>query len=190
MQAILRTRVYFCTKFSRNELVRGARTALVIYLRGACALLMSWNSRAVTSTQRLLRGEALPGAERHHGAGASPARHPAQGESVIKYKSPLNVLKDTYDYSCCLARAGEYHHLMTDSPGARRHPRRLDAQLAQDFRRNLDTVLGKLSQPLHLTNTLRCQSHNPAQQPRPSGILTVCCASGSGSTVEARQRRQ
>ena len=24
----------------------------------------------------------------------------APGESVIKYKSPLNVLKDTYDYSC------------------------------------------------------------------------------------------
>ena len=24
----------------------------------------------------------------------------AQGESVIKYKSSLNVLKDTYDYSC------------------------------------------------------------------------------------------
>ena len=25
----------------------------------------------------------------------------AQGESVIKHKSSLNVLKDTYDYSCC-----------------------------------------------------------------------------------------
>jgi hypothetical protein len=25
---------------------------------------------------------------------------PARGESVIKYKSSLNVLKDTYDYSC------------------------------------------------------------------------------------------
>jgi hypothetical protein len=24
----------------------------------------------------------------------------AGGESVIKYKSPLNVLKDTYDYRC------------------------------------------------------------------------------------------
>ena len=24
----------------------------------------------------------------------------AQGESANKYKSPLNVLKDTYDYSC------------------------------------------------------------------------------------------
>ena len=24
----------------------------------------------------------------------------AQGESVIKYKSPLNVLTDTYDHSC------------------------------------------------------------------------------------------
>jgi hypothetical protein len=40
------------------------------------------------------------------------------GESVIKYRSPLNVLKDTYDYSCCLARSYEYNHLMTDSPGA------------------------------------------------------------------------
>jgi hypothetical protein len=42
----------------------------------------------------------------------------AEGESVIKYKSPLNVLKDTYDYSCCLARSYEYNHLMTDPPGA------------------------------------------------------------------------
>jgi hypothetical protein len=42
----------------------------------------------------------------------------ARGESVIKYKSPLNVLKDTYDYSCCLARSYEYNHLRTDSPGA------------------------------------------------------------------------
>jgi hypothetical protein len=43
----------------------------------------------------------------------------ARGESVIKYKSPLNVLKDAYDYSCCLARSYEYNHLMTDPPGAR-----------------------------------------------------------------------
>ena len=42
----------------------------------------------------------------------------AEGESVIKYKSPLNVPKDTYDYSCCLVRSYEYHHLMTDSPRA------------------------------------------------------------------------
>jgi hypothetical protein len=28
----------------------------------------------------------------------------AEGEPVIKYKSTLNVLKDTYDHSCCLAR--------------------------------------------------------------------------------------
>jgi hypothetical protein len=42
----------------------------------------------------------------------------AAGESVIKYKSPLNVLKDTYDHSCCLARSYEYNHLMTDSPWA------------------------------------------------------------------------
>ena len=41
----------------------------------------------------------------------------AQGGSVIKYKSPLNVLKDTnYDYSCCLARSYEYNHLMADPP--------------------------------------------------------------------------
>ena len=40
----------------------------------------------------------------------------AQGESVIKYKSALNVRKDTYDYSCYRARLDEYWHLMTDSP--------------------------------------------------------------------------
>ena len=28
----------------------------------------------------------------------------AEGESVIKYKSTLNVLTDTHDHSCCLAR--------------------------------------------------------------------------------------
>jgi hypothetical protein len=32
-------------------------------------------------------------------AGAIPPRL-AEGESAITYKSPLNVLKDTYDYSC------------------------------------------------------------------------------------------
>jgi hypothetical protein len=42
----------------------------------------------------------------------------AEGEYVIKYKSPLNVLKDTYDHSWCLARSYEYNHLMTDSPWA------------------------------------------------------------------------
>ena len=42
----------------------------------------------------------------------------AQGESAIKYKPPLSVRKDTYDYSFCLARSVEYNHLMTDSPGA------------------------------------------------------------------------
>jgi hypothetical protein len=41
----------------------------------------------------------------------------AEGESVIKYKSSLNVLKDTYDHSCCLARSDEYNHLLADSPG-------------------------------------------------------------------------
>ena len=30
------------------------------------------------------------------------------------------MLKDTYDYSFCLARSVEYNHLMTDSPWARR----------------------------------------------------------------------
>ena len=29
----------------------------------------------------------------------------ARGEPVIKYKPPLNVLKDTYDHSCFLARS-------------------------------------------------------------------------------------
>ena len=63
-------------------------------------------------------------------AWAGPAVYPgipgttiAPGESVIKYTSPLNVLKDTYDYSCCLARSDEYNHLMTDSPWARHGPR-------------------------------------------------------------------
>jgi hypothetical protein len=40
----------------------------------------------------------------------------AKGESVIKYKYPLNVVTDTYDHSCCLACADEYLHLITDSP--------------------------------------------------------------------------
>ena len=37
---------------------------------------------------------ALPG-------GGTRGARLAAGESVIKYKSPLTVLKDTYDYSCC-----------------------------------------------------------------------------------------
>jgi hypothetical protein len=40
----------------------------------------------------------------------------AVGGSVIKYRSPLNVLKGTYDYSCCLARSCIYNLLMTDPP--------------------------------------------------------------------------
>jgi hypothetical protein len=31
---------------------------------------------------------------------AAAAAGLARGESVIKYKSPLNVLKDTYDHNC------------------------------------------------------------------------------------------
>jgi hypothetical protein len=31
----------------------------------------------------------------------------------------LNALKDTYDYSCFLARLDEYRHSMTYAPGAR-----------------------------------------------------------------------
>jgi hypothetical protein len=46
----------------------------------------------------------------------------AQGESVIKCPYPLNVLKDAYDQSCCLARSYEYDHLMTGSPGASTTP--------------------------------------------------------------------
>jgi hypothetical protein len=41
------------------------------------------------------------------------------GESVIKYSSPLNVLKDTYDHICYWARSDEYQHSITDSPTAR-----------------------------------------------------------------------
>jgi hypothetical protein len=38
---------------------------------------------------------------------------------VIKCWYSLNVLKDTYDHSCYLARSYEYQHLMADSPAAR-----------------------------------------------------------------------
>ena len=49
----------------------------------------------------------------------------AQGESVIKCPYPLNVLKDAYDHSCCLARSYEYQHVMADPPAAARAiPRR------------------------------------------------------------------
>ena len=50
----------------------------------------------------------------------------ATGGTVIKFPSPLNVLKDTYDHICYWARSDEYQHLMTDSPAARlsRHRRR------------------------------------------------------------------
>ena len=34
----------------------------------------------------------------------------------------INALKDTYDYSCFLARLDEYRHLMTYLPSARRVP--------------------------------------------------------------------
>ena len=34
----------------------------------------------------------------------------AAGGSVIKFPSPLNVLKDTYDHSCHWARSTEYQH--------------------------------------------------------------------------------
>jgi hypothetical protein len=47
----------------------------------------------------------------------------AAGESVVKYNFPLNVLKGTYDHSCCLARSYEYNHLRTDSPMATPAPR-------------------------------------------------------------------
>ena len=40
----------------------------------------------------------------------------ARGEPAITYKSPPNVLKDTHDYSCCVARPYEYSHPMTDPP--------------------------------------------------------------------------
>jgi hypothetical protein len=43
----------------------------------------------------------------------------AEGASVIKYKSLLNVLKDTHDHSWCLARSYKCNHLMADSPRAR-----------------------------------------------------------------------
>jgi hypothetical protein len=39
----------------------------------------------------------------------------AGGESVIKFPSPLNVLKDTYDYSCYCARLDEWPRAMRRS---------------------------------------------------------------------------
>ena len=44
----------------------------------------------------------------------------AEGDTVIERPSPLNVLNDTYEHSCYHVRSGEYQHLMTVSPGARR----------------------------------------------------------------------
>jgi hypothetical protein len=45
----------------------------------------------------------------------------AEGGPAIKYKSPLNVLEDTYDRSCYRARSYEYCTFkMTNSPRARR----------------------------------------------------------------------
>jgi hypothetical protein len=46
----------------------------------------------------------------------------AAGEPVIKCPSPPNFIEDTYDPICYRARSDEYHHLMTDSPRARRVP--------------------------------------------------------------------
>ena len=40
------------------------------------------------------------------------------GAHLVSCPSSLNVLKDTYDYSCYLAHSDEYRHLMTDSPTA------------------------------------------------------------------------
>jgi hypothetical protein len=42
----------------------------------------------------------------------------AVGESVIKYPSPLNVPKYTYDRSCCWARSDEHQRVMADPPAA------------------------------------------------------------------------
>ena len=52
---------------------------------------------------------------------ARPLARVAEGEYAIHIDDfNLNVLKDTCDYSCFLARLDEYRHLMTYSPGARR----------------------------------------------------------------------
>jgi hypothetical protein len=49
----------------------------------------------------------------------------AADESVIKCPSPLNVLNDTYNYSCYIAHVqmNNYQHLITDSPAASQTPR-------------------------------------------------------------------
>ena len=51
-------------------------------------------------------------------AAAGRAHGVAQGGSVIKWPSPLNVRKYAYNRSCYRARSGEYQHLMTGSPRA------------------------------------------------------------------------
>jgi hypothetical protein len=54
--------------------------------------------------------DGAPGDVHHEAPAAALPRvdlEVAEGESVIKYKSPQNVLKDTYDYSYCLARSYE-----------------------------------------------------------------------------------
>ena len=49
---------------------------------------------------RLARGDSLELRFSRYPVPAVRGQGSARGESAMKYKSSLNVLKDTYDYSC------------------------------------------------------------------------------------------
>jgi hypothetical protein len=49
-----------------------------------------------------------------------PRRVPAWAVEPLRDSPCSNALKDTYDYSCFLARWNEYHRVMTYPPTARR----------------------------------------------------------------------
>ena len=90
----------------------------------AAERLPSLPSRGLALGQpRLARGRHR-GGERWGCDTRPPAAAVAQGESIIKFSSSLNVVKDTYDHSCDGAHSDEYQHVMTDSPVARQ-PRKL-----------------------------------------------------------------
>jgi hypothetical protein len=68
-----------------------ARCAVLAY---ACPWAVAWRAGELAACRQAKLAVVVPAA----GALAGPAAV-AQGESVIKYKSSLNVLTDTYDYS-------------------------------------------------------------------------------------------
>jgi hypothetical protein len=96
----------------------------IVYLpRQGCVWIFDTNPLEANVSARRQTTETTPGVSVISMAavserGSSPT-YVARGESVIKCPSPLNVLKDADDRSCCLARSYEYNHLKTDSPWAR-----------------------------------------------------------------------